>query len=383
MKKLVFYWSPHIDCNVATCKAVLNSANSLKKYSKKFEPVILNNFGEWNYFDDEINDKQIKIENIFNIKLKLPIHGFFKSRLFYVFFSLISIIPVFNLIKKKKPDIVIIHLITIPILVISKFFNLKTKFILRISGFPKLNFFRKFMWKFLSSNLSLVFCPTSITKEIFDKNRIFKDIPIKVLEDPIVEIKKINIKKNEVIEDLDTQKYIISIGRLTKQKNFDFLIDSFHKMSNEINDYKLIIIGTGELEKQLKKKVEKLELEKKIIFLGYKDNVFKYIKKSSCFVLTSNWEDPGFVIIESALCETPIICSSVYSGPIEFIEKDNVCGFLYEKGNYNQFYERLTHVLSNSDKDSIKKRLINAKRKAKKYSLFQHQKKLSEYLKNF
>ena len=154
-------------------------------------------------------------------------------------------------------------------------------------------------------------------------------------------------------------------------------------MSNEIKDYKLIIIGTGELEKQLKKKVEKLELEKKIIFLGYKDNVFKYIKNSSCFVLTSNWEDPGFVIIESALCETPIICSDVYSGPIEFIEKDNVCGFLYEKDNYDQFYQRLTHVLSNSDDESIKKRLINAKRKAKKYSLFQHQKKLSEYLKNF
>ena len=89
------------------------------------------------------------------------------------------------------------------------------------------------------------------------------------------------------------------------------------------------------------------------------------------------------MIIESALCETPIICSDVYSGPIEFIEKDNVCGFLYEKDNYDQFYQRLTHVLSNSDDESIKKRLINAKRKAKKYSLFQHQKKLSEYLKNF
>ena len=254
MKKLIFYWCPHIDYNVATCKAVINSAYSFKKYSKEFEPVIINSFGEWNYFKKEIYDKNIKIENISNIKLKLPIHGFLKSRLFYVIFSLISIFPLLNLIKKKKPDIVMIHLITIPVLFIAKFFNLKTKFILRISGFPKLNFFRKTVWKFLSTNLSVIFSPTLVTKEMLDETKIFKTVPIKVLEDPIAEIKKINTKKREVIDDLDTSKYIVSIGRLTKQKNFDFLINSFHKMHNEIKNYKLIIIGSGELEKNLKKK---------------------------------------------------------------------------------------------------------------------------------
>ena len=117
--------------------------------------------------------------------------------------------------------------------------------------------------------------------------------------------------------------------------------------------------------------------------MGYRDNVFKYIKNSACFILTSNWEDPGFVIIESALCETPIICSKVQSGPIEFIEKNDACGFLFEKNNYSQFYDKLMYVLSNRDKDSIKRRLVSAKKKAKKYSLFNHHKKLNEYIKNF
>ena len=40
-----------------TCKSVINSAYSLKKYSKNFDPIIINCFGEWNYFKDELNKK--------------------------------------------------------------------------------------------------------------------------------------------------------------------------------------------------------------------------------------------------------------------------------------------------------------------------------------
>ena len=54
MKKKVFYWSPHINHQVATVKAVLNSAYSLKRYSKKYEPMIINAFGEWNKFSQKL-----------------------------------------------------------------------------------------------------------------------------------------------------------------------------------------------------------------------------------------------------------------------------------------------------------------------------------------
>ena len=51
MEKKIFYWSPHINKEVATVKAVLNSAISVKKYSKKLiHPYIINSVGEWNEF---------------------------------------------------------------------------------------------------------------------------------------------------------------------------------------------------------------------------------------------------------------------------------------------------------------------------------------------
>ena len=147
MKKKIFYWSPHINEQIATVKAVVNSAYSLVKYDKDYEPLILNVFGEWNSLKSSLNEKNLNFKNLINLNMKLPINGFIKSRIFYIFLSLITLIPLYKFLKKEKPDYLIIHLITVPVLVLSFFFNFKTKFILRISGYPKLHFLRKFFWK--------------------------------------------------------------------------------------------------------------------------------------------------------------------------------------------------------------------------------------------
>ena len=56
MQKKIFYWSPHINRNVATVKAVLNSIKSLNRYSEDYQTVLLNTFGEWNYFKNYNKD---------------------------------------------------------------------------------------------------------------------------------------------------------------------------------------------------------------------------------------------------------------------------------------------------------------------------------------
>ena len=234
MEKKIFYWSPHINKEVATVKAVLNSAYSLTKFSKKFKPYIINVFGEWDDFSEQFKEFNINSIKIFNFKINLPINGFIKSRLFYIFLSIATVFPLIRLIKKDKPDYVIIHLITIPVLIVSFFLKRKTKFILRISGYPKLNFLRSYFWKLSSKNLYKIFTPTSLTKQILIKNNIFKEEKIFILEDPIIQIRKIAGLKREKITDLPKNlKYIISIGRLTKQKNFTFLINSFAKIKKK------------------------------------------------------------------------------------------------------------------------------------------------------
>ena len=66
----IFYWAPFID-QIATIRAVINSAHSLKKFSKNKTPYIIDVFGEWLPYYEEINDKKVNIKP--KLKVKKPI----------------------------------------------------------------------------------------------------------------------------------------------------------------------------------------------------------------------------------------------------------------------------------------------------------------------
>lgn len=172
IKKNIFYWSPHINDQIATIKAVKNSIFSMKKFGKNdYEIYLFNVFGEWDQHKHEFKLLGVKLINLFNFKVKLPINGFIKSRIFYIFISIISIFKLPYIFLKLKPDYVIAHLIVFPIIFLSNFFFKRIKFILRISGMPKLNFFRLIYWKILSKKLYYITCPSFSTKEKLIKKR--------------------------------------------------------------------------------------------------------------------------------------------------------------------------------------------------------------------
>ena len=86
-----------------------------------------------------------------------------------------------------------------------------------------------------------------------------------ILRDPILSIAEIiKKKKKELDENLPKEDFILSIGRLTKQKNFSFLLKVYSKL--KLENLSLVIIGKGELKKDLIKLSKKLNIEKKNIF---------------------------------------------------------------------------------------------------------------------
>ena len=194
----VFYWCPYIS-DVATVNAVFNSAKSLEKYSnKKIQPTIINAVGEWDKKKEDLKDSRINILNFFskNYFEKLPKLGFFKSRITYIIIFFLTIRKLHKTINLEKPDYIILHLITFIPLILLNFFNYETKFILRISGFPKLNFFRSFVWKSVKNKIFYVTCPTNLTLELLIKKKIFLKEKISYLPDPILDVKFIQKKKN-------------------------------------------------------------------------------------------------------------------------------------------------------------------------------------------
>jgi glycosyltransferase involved in cell wall biosynthesis len=124
----------------------------------------------------------------------------------------------------------------------------------------------------------------------------------------------INIERYNL--DVDKAKVftITSIGRLEYVKNHTFLIDLANQLKDSI-DFKIQIVGAGELEDQLKKKTSDLSLDKYVKFLGLRDDIPEILNSSHCFALPSYWEGLPIVLLEAAASKLPIISTPVGSIP--------------------------------------------------------------------
>tara|TARA_B110000037_G_scaffold222531_1_gene297834 strand:+ start:1823 stop:2983 length:1161 start_codon:yes stop_codon:yes gene_type:complete len=376
MKK-IFYWSPHID-KVATIKAVINSAYSLKLYSNnEYDPYIINVAGEWDEYQSTLKEKGINLIKLTNSNVikNRNIKGFIRSRLIYYYIFIIAFFPLINLLKKESPAYFIIHLIAPLPLLINYFFSFNTKFILRISGYPKLSKLRFFIWKLTLKKILFITCPTIATKNNLLKLNVADNKRLFLLYDPIIHSKTIILEKrnNSKKIDVNFKDYFMAAGRLTKQKNFLFLIDAF-KDFNKDGQQKLVILGDGEEKKNLNKYIQDNNLERSVYLLGYKENIFKYFEKAKCFILSSLWEDPGFVIIEASYMNSFVISSDCKNGPNEILDNGNN-GILYETNNKKALVESLKKYKNMSEQEIFNKKKL-LKNKIKDFTIFNHYKEL-------
>ena len=330
-----------------------------------------------------IKKKNIEIKKFYNFNLinYLPKFGYIQSRFSYIVVFLFSIVKLHNILKKEKPDFLVIHLMTFIPLLLLLFFKYETKFILRISGYPKLNYVRYFFWKHVGKKIFVITTPTKNTKNLLVEKKIFRPEKIKYLPDPILNIQSIQKKKREnnpIENEISPDKTLISIGRLSKQKNFSFLIDTFHKLQKKRPNLNLVIIGDGENKKKLKDQIQRLNLNEKVFLLGFKKNIFDYLKNSKMFILPSLWEDPGFVLVEAGYMNLTILSSDCPNGPKEILNnKKN--GFLFKTNSFEDFIENF-EINKNLNKNIIKEKKISFKKKIREFTLLGHFKILRSIL---
>ena len=378
----ICYWCPFLT-HIATIDSVKNSAVSLRKYSKNSHSLkikILNSYGEWSFYKnntDNISVHNLQKRNFFKI---MPKEGFLLSKLTFIIVFLLNIVPLIKFVKKEKPDFLIIHLLTILPIILSPILSKHTKIILRISGLPNMHFLRSFFWRFFSQYIHQITTPTILTKKFLIEKKIFQKKKISLLRDPIINCKNVGILKKDVIHNMPTNdKFYLSIGRLTSQKNFDFLINHFAKNIDKFNIKKLIIIGSGEEFQNLRKLIFNNNAQNNIFLLGFKKNIYPYLNKCSAFISTSKYEDPGFAILEACYLKKKVITSIVNNGPLEMYKNSDMCYF-FEKNNEQDFVNQL--IVSEKDNNS-KIKIIKAIRYVKEFTLFSHYKILNKLIRQF
>lgn len=105
------------------------------------------------------------------------------------------------------------------------------------------------------------------------------------------------------------EKVFIQVGNLYAVKNHSFTLDVFHALNESFENWRLLIVGAGELEIEIKQKSEKLGLSKKIYFTGYRTDVNRLLQAADCLLMPSLWEGFPISIIEGQAAGLAVICS--------------------------------------------------------------------------
>lgn len=120
---------------------------------------------------------------------------------------------------------------------------------------------------------------------------------------------------------------IICVGRLTPQKRFDRLIDAFSLIATRYPDWYITIFGEGEDKEKLQKQIAVKNLDNRIFLNPPTKDIYSHYSSSQFFVLSSDFEGFGLVIVEAMACGIPIVATDCPYGPSEIIE-DRKTGLL-------------------------------------------------------
>lgn len=176
--------------------------------------------------------------------------------------------------------------------------------------------------------------------------------------------------RKEIYRKYDLSKetrLLLSVSRLTYEKNISFLLESFSYLKERSPQARLLIVGSGQGEKRLKQLAKSLNVSDEVIFTGEEsyDSLPRFYQAADLFTFSSLVETQGLVLIEAMAAGLPIVALNSSFGARELIETSQT-GFLTSK-NPQDFAQKCLKVLSNQDlKGRFQK---EAKKEARNYSV--------------
>jgi len=224
-----------------------------------------------------------------------------------------------------------------------------------LHGMHRLTTLKKWVYRALLKEAykkaDVVIANSEDTKEDLVKNHIIDGESIKVIRNPVIP-EDLSLKLAEEADHpwmKSDEKVVLNVGRLDPQKNQKLLIDAFFKVVEKKPGTKLLILGEGEQEKPLRQQIKRLKLNHCVDLVPFQQNPFPYYQESDLFVLTSDWEGFGNILVEALACGTPIVSTDCPGGPRSILA-DGKYGTLVSVDDAEELADAIIGQLENSDR---------------------------------
>lgn len=305
---------------------------------KKFDPTLVLVKKEGQYIDAIPSDIEVIDLNV--------------SKARYALFKL------FRQIHVSKPDIVFSTLGHLNLLValLKPLLPSKTRFVSRESNtvsmenreekYPKLF---DFLYRHVYNRFDLIIAQAHYMKEDLVTNFHIDPDKIKVIYNP-VDKDAIEAKLRDIKDQSSPKKHkkIIAVGRLSRQKGFDLLIEAMALLEEA---FVLEILGDGEERGNLERQIMELGLEKRVTLLPFQQNPYKFMRQSDLLVLSSRYEGLPNVLLEAGICGLPVVAMDTPGGTKELVieSKTGVMVEVYSAVALAEAIQKATQATFNKD----------------------------------
>ncbi len=278
----------------------------------------------------DVQRESLDVNFIMNMKARW-------QRIFKIIFTTFStIVALRRVLKKIKPEIVYV---ASPLNLLEIFIagvDCKNILVTEHSSFSAYNWVYKLIIASLYPRVGLLMVPTKTDNNYY----ISRGIHNEYVPNPL------SFYPN-VSSDLSS-KWALCVGRLTDDKRHDLLLLIWHLSDIHKLGWRLRIVGRGECESDLHKKIHELDLNESVIIEPPTTSILEKYFASSIFLLTSKAEGFGLVLAEAMACGVPCISFDCPSGPRDIIENAHT-GYLLNEGDIDGYVKALRELAINSN----------------------------------
>ena len=281
-----------------------------------------------------------------------------KSNAIFQLFS--DIRNIYKAIKREQIDTMVIFGFMCRYAIASKLAKIPSLLSLRVD--PK--FAKNKILTSIRSKICLSLCNRIVFQTYKIRDRYSKSVKDKsiVIYNPIIDNLPEPVEKRE--------KKIVAIGRLSGEKNYPLLINSFAKTDN--NEYTLHIYGDGTLRGELETLIKKLHLEDKVFLMGKVNRVVEHIKKAEIFVLSSDYEGMPNALIEAMAMGLSCISTKFPSGAAEELITDRENGLLVNTNDTEAMCYAINTAMKNAElRNKTMKNALDIRNKLEKNKIIQ------------